>query len=40
MLEKVDLSKETNKEEYKKIISELELRVGALQRDVPWRSGR
>jgi len=33
MLEKIDLSKETGKEEYKKIISELELRVGALQRD-------
>ena len=33
MLEKIDLSKETSKEEYKKIITELELRVGALQRD-------
>ncbi len=33
MLEKVDLSKETSKEDYKKIITELELRVGALQRD-------
>ncbi|HEY4797884.1 MAG TPA: polyphosphate:AMP phosphotransferase [Bacteroidia bacterium] len=33
MLEKIDLSKETAKEEYKKIITELELRVGALQRD-------
>lgn len=33
MLEKIDLTKETSKEDYKKVISELELHIGALQRD-------
>ncbi len=33
MLEQVDLSKKLSKEEYKEIASDLELRLGALQRD-------
>ena len=33
MLEQVDLSKKLSKEEYKAIISDLELRLGALQRE-------
>ena len=34
MLEQVDLSKNIDKAEYKNVIAELELRLGALQREV------